>query len=501
MAVSPPLHIVSHGSAVLDKDCCSVDGATRDPQMPDQAVVRTYVFNTQSPVLAHHPFQPSFCFVDMISPPHASTDMVPVLTKALHDSQSRVGVLEEQLKLAKDLERENARLVNEISRLQELGARQPQLVLKNEPTERTTLRDQSETINSLNDRCGQLEAELEKSTQERDLNLSEIATLQEKFRAKKKKTRAKIVCLEATVSEAAKKMEEKNTLEQLPQAVLAKIHAYLQFLPRVSGSRYLVLVEGPKRSRGLDNLTYLKFAAPDVTKWFGNSYFYLPRQYTAQCGTDQHYLTCSPMNETIPGTNFQVQSTYQEAYGQTREMFTTVGGHVAYAGTYKCLDTKAFAPQGMVLPAGLPPAAIAHNASQSPHAMSKRGFPSHKELCILYEKGELHVEFTIFQCVNYNNELAAALKQHQQGGGGSEKRGESHRNGRESYERRHGDIGSKDVGSFRSDQPSDSKRRKITTNSGSTERTALVASSAQLDRKAICSDKDSDSVGDTSDEE
>lgn len=59
------------------------------------------------------------------------------------------------------------------------------------------------------------------------------------------------------------------------------------------------------------------------------------------------------MNETIPGTDFQVQSTYQEAYGQTREMFTTVAGHVAYAGTYKCLDTKEFAPRGMVLPAGL----------------------------------------------------------------------------------------------------------------------------------------------------
>ncbi|KAJ3887982.1 hypothetical protein GG344DRAFT_80204 [Lentinula edodes] len=426
-------------------------------------------------------------------------DMVPILTKALHNAQSRVDVLEKQLELAKNLEKENERLVNEINRLQELVARQPQLAVKNELTDGTRLRDQSETINSLKDRCRQLEAELKKSNQERDLTLSEIATLQEKYKAKKKETRAKIVSLEATVSEASKKMEKKNTQEQLPQATLARIHAHLQFLPRVSpGLRYLV--EGPKRSLGLDILAYLKLAAPNVTNWFGNSYFYLPRRYTAQCDTDQHYLTCGPMNETIPGTNLQVQSTYQEVYGQTREMFTTVAGHVAYAGTYKCLDTKEFAPRGMVLPAGLPPGPIAHNASQSPHAMSKRGFPSHRELCILYEKGELHVEFTIFQCVNYNNELATALKQYQQGGGGSEKRIDWHKNSRESEKRQRGDLGSKDVGSFHFDQPSNSKRRKITTNSGSTERTVLVASSPKQDRKAICSDT-TDSVGDTSDEE
>ncbi|KAJ4478610.1 hypothetical protein C8J55DRAFT_560966 [Lentinula edodes] len=423
-------------------------------------------------------------------------DMVPILTKALHNAQSRVDVLEEQLELAKNLEKENERLVNEINRLQELVARQPQLAVKNELTDDTRLRDQSETINSLKDRCGQLEAELKKSNQERDLTLSEIATLQEKYKGKKKETRTKIVSLEATVSEVSKKMEKMVTQEQLPQAALARIHAHLQFLPRVSRH----VVEGPKRARGLDILAYLKLAAPNVTNWFGNSYFYLPRRYTAQCDTDQHYLTCGPMNETIPGTNLQVQSTYQEAYGQTREMFTTVAGHVAYAGTYKCLDTKEFAPRGMVLPAGLPPGPIAHNASQSPHAMSKRGFPSHRELCILYEKGELHVEFTIFECVNYNNELAAALKQYQQGGGGSEKRVEWHKNSRESEKRQRGDLGSKDVGSFHSDQPSNSKRRKITTNSGSTERTVLVASSPKQDRKAICSDT-TDSVGDTSDEE
>lgn len=132
--------------------------------------------------------------------------------------------------------------------------------------------------------------------QERDLTLSKIATLQEKYKAKKKETRAVSLChicrrkyrlecsplvedhlsgsnrfrgfkkdgdkeysgtaCEITVS--SNPVQYRDDCWQ-PQAALARIHAHLQFLPRVSpGLRYLV--EGPKRSLGLDILAYLKLA-------------------------------------------------------------------------------------------------------------------------------------------------------------------------------------------------------------------------------------------------
>ncbi|KAF5371066.1 hypothetical protein D9757_010288 [Collybiopsis confluens] len=227
----------------------------------------------------------------------------------------------------------------------------------------------------------------------------------ERERAENAVLKSRITQLESNL--VVKKEEE----DQRPLIILSKVEAHVEFLPGIPHITKR-LVHGPRISPDLDMLSYLELVSPKE-HWSDESFFFFPGSISIRRGGNQHYITCSPMTATIPGTQSRIQSPYDKIDGEAREYFTEVSGFAAYAGTYKCLRMTDFAPSGLALPSGLPIEPIIREASLSNEDDPKPGFPSHEQLRKLYESGELKVELTVFQCTGYNHKLASSLNHHE----------------------------------------------------------------------------------------
>ncbi|KAF9074657.1 hypothetical protein BDP27DRAFT_1444075 [Rhodocollybia butyracea] len=209
------------------------------------------------------------------------TDMAAVLMKALDDCQGRVTALERQLKDVDNL-----------------------------------------ALSNLKHKVTQLEAELKQAGKQNEALQSEIAILRLQYKdlnAKKQETRLELDDLRMKLTSLERYLTETRVKENLPTTALARIQTLLQFLPRIQDSSRN-LSPGLKKTPGFNIQEYLRRAAP-YRLWSEKSYFILQESTITQCGSDQHYLTCSPMAMTIPGTNFFVESTYDKLHGQSRELF------------------------------------------------------------------------------------------------------------------------------------------------------------------------------------
>ncbi|KIK51493.1 hypothetical protein GYMLUDRAFT_252014 [Collybiopsis luxurians FD-317 M1] len=370
--------------------------------------------------------------------------MIPVLTKALQDTQNHVTKLEQELQAAKTFETENAILRKRITELQggltvkkeenvdstialfdtgvgrakesseltkiKVELKEEQEKTQHLQTELQELQEENRRLRTEQQKSQQKQGELTGTNDELRAN---IGALQEKYnnaKMKRKETRREMQELQGKIKSLERLFADAQAQESQPTTMLAKIQTRLQYLPLIPSTTRR-LVNGPRLNSNVDILSYLKLAAPKI-QWSEKHFFFFPRSISMHCGSNQHYLTCSPVTETIPGTEFVVRSPYECLDGQAREFFTTRAGFATYAGIYKCLRMDEFTPNGMALPTGLPAKSVAYEASLENAKKPKPGFPSQHDLQKMYESGKLKVEFTIFQCIGYNQSLADSLIQY-----------------------------------------------------------------------------------------
>ncbi|KAF5371058.1 hypothetical protein D9757_010311 [Collybiopsis confluens] len=344
----------------------------------------------------------------------SSSNMAIILARALEDSQNRVVKLGQELRAAKAFEAENSVLHLQITQLKESA-----IVKKEERFDSSLEFKDTATVAELKmnlareqEKSQQLQNNMSKyvkRSEEVEAKLIALQVKYQKIKTSRKRTHGELQELQTKITSLEETFISMQSQDGQPNGILAKIQTHLQFLPCIPRAARR-LIYGPKLSRDLNMLTYLKLAVPE-TQWSKQLFFFSPRSISVQCGSNQHYLTCSPVTETIPGTTFTIQYPYENLDGQIVQYFTTRAGTAAYAGVYKCVRTRDLAPEGLALPPGLPVGPVAYEASEwlSNTKEPKAGFPSIEDLKKMYKSGELKVEFTIFQCVGYNQSLADSL--------------------------------------------------------------------------------------------